>query len=44
VAFAGTPFGDGYDYLVGTYLLRIFDSQAPTQGHALEAEFLKITK
>ena len=43
-AFAGTPFGDGYDYLVGTYLLRIFDSQTPTQAHALEAEFLKITK
>ena len=44
LAFAGTPFGDGYDYLVGTYLLRVFDSQTPTQAHALEAEFLKITK
>ncbi len=43
-AFAGTPFGDGYDYLVGAYLLRIFDSQTPTQAHALEAEFLDITK
>lgn len=43
-ALAGTPFGDGYDYLVGTYLLRIFDSQTPTQAHALEAEFVKITK
>lgn len=42
-AFAGTPIGDGYDYLVGTFLLRIFDSQTPTQAHALEAEFLKIT-
>jgi hypothetical protein len=42
-AFAGTPFGDGYDYLVGTYLLRIFDSQTPAQAHALEAKFLKIT-
>lgn len=44
LAFAGTPFGDGYDYLVGTCLLRIFDSQTPTQAHALEAEFLNITK
>jgi hypothetical protein len=44
LAFAGTPFGDGYDYLVGTYLLRIFDSQTPTQAHALEAKFLTITK
>lgn len=44
LAFAGTPFGDGYDYLVGTYLLRIFDSQTPTQANALEAEFSKITK
>jgi hypothetical protein len=43
-AFSGTPFGDGYDYLVGTYLLRVFDSQTPTQAHALEAEFVKITK
>lgn len=43
-AFAGTPFGDGYDDLVGTYLLRIFDSQTPTQANALEAEFSKITK
>lgn len=43
-AFAGTPFGDGYDYLIGTYLLRIFDSQTPTQAIALEAEFSKITK
>jgi hypothetical protein len=43
-ALAGLPFGDGYDYLVGTCLLRIFDSQTPTQAHALEAEFLKITK
>ena len=34
-AFAGTPFGDGYDYLVGAYLLRIFDSQTPTQAHTL---------
>ena len=42
-AFAGTPFGDGYDYLVGSYLLRIFDSRTPTQAHALEAKFLKIT-
>jgi hypothetical protein len=44
LAFAGTPLGDGYDYLAGTYLLRIFDSQTPTQAHALEAKFLKITK
>jgi hypothetical protein len=43
-AFAGTPFRDGYDYLVGTYLLSIFDSQTPTQAHALEAKFVKITK
>jgi hypothetical protein len=43
-AFSGTPFGDGYDYLVGTYLLRIFDSQTPTQAHALEAKFLNIAK
>jgi hypothetical protein len=44
LAFAGTPFGDGYDYLAGTYLLRIFNSQTPTQAHALEAKFLMITK
>jgi len=44
LAFAGTPVGDGYDYLAGTYLLRIFDSQTPAQAHALEAKFLKITK
>jgi hypothetical protein len=43
-AFAGTFIGDGYDYLVGIYLLRIFDSQTPTQAHALEAKFLKVTK
>ena len=43
-AFAGTPLGDGYEYIVGTCLLRIFDSQTPTQAHALEAEFLKIAK
>jgi hypothetical protein len=43
-ALAGLPFGDGYDYLVGTCLLRIFDSQTPSQANALEAEFLKITK
>lgn len=42
-AFAGTLVGDGYDYLVGTYLLRIFDNQTPTQAHALETDFLKIT-
>lgn len=44
LAFAGTPLGDGYDYLVGGYLLRIFDSQTPTQARALEAQFLNITK
>ena len=44
LAFAGTPVSDGYDYLAGTYLLRIFDSQTPAQAHALEAKFLKITK
>jgi hypothetical protein len=43
-AFAGTPLGDGYEYIVGTCLLRIFDNQTPTQAHALEAEFLKIAK
>jgi hypothetical protein len=44
LAFAGTPLGDGYDHIVGTCLLRIFDSQTPTQAHVLEAEFSKITK
>jgi hypothetical protein len=44
LGFAGTPFGDGYDYIVATCLLRIFDSQTPSQAHALEAEFSKITK
>ena len=43
-AFAGTFIGDGYDYLVGIYLLRIFDSQTPTQAHTLELKFLKVTK
>lgn len=43
LAFAGMPLGDGYDYIVGTCLLRIFDSQTPTQAHALEAVFSKIT-
>ena len=43
-ALSGLPFGDGYDYLVGIYLLRIFDSQTPAQAHVLEAEFLKATK
>jgi hypothetical protein len=44
LAFAGTPLGDGYDHIVGTCLLRIFDSQTLTQAHALEASFSKITK
>ncbi len=38
-ALADLPFGDGYDYLVGTYLLRISDSQTPTQAQVLEADF-----
>ena len=38
------PSAMGYDYIVATCLLRIFDSQTPTQAHALEAEFSKITK
>lgn len=44
LAFVGTPLGDGYDYLAGTDLLRVFDSQTPTQARAIEAKFMKITK
>ena len=44
LAFAGTPLAMGMTTSSGTYLLRIFDSQTPTQARALEAEFMKITK
>lgn len=33
------PFGDGYDYLVGTALLRLSESYTPAQAKSLEAAF-----
>ena len=39
--FAGTMFGDGYDYQTGTAILRLDAHYTPTQAHALEAAFRK---
>lgn len=36
------PFGDGYDYLAGTDLLRLDCSLTPTQAKANEALFKKV--
>lgn len=33
------PFGDGYDHIHGTALLRLSADLTPSQAHALEAQF-----
>jgi hypothetical protein len=33
------PFGDGYDYLTGTALLRVFAGYTPGQASALHTAF-----
>lgn len=36
------PFGDGYDYLVGTAILRLGSAYTPNQAYALGAKFKAI--
>lgn len=38
------PFGDGYDYLSGTALLRVSCSQTPVQAAAADKLFAKAAK
>ena len=37
------PFGDGYDYLARTALLRLSCDDTPSQAHQIEATFRKVT-
>ena len=39
--FAGTMFGDGYDYQTGTAILRLDAHYTPSQAHTMEAAFRK---
>ena len=39
--FQGSMIGDGYDYLVGTALLRLSTYWTPAQASVLDAKFMK---